>query len=243
MDERSLMVEKRLEVPMLLAAALVLPLLVIEQEAHTDLWRNIAVLGNWIVWLAFAAEAIIMLAVVTRRWHWIKRHPLECIVVLCTAPILPASFQAFRALRLTRLLRLAILARRARQVFTAHGLAYAAILSVIAVLGGGAAFRIAEANQDLTYGTSIWWALTTATTVGYGDVFPETDAGRFIAAGVMVVGIGFVALLTAAMARQFLEPATDAIEADDREVLRLLQDISARLERIEATREMDRIER
>lgn len=50
----------------------------------------------------------------------------------------------------------------------------------------------------------VWWAMTTVTTVGYGDIVPQTNGGRVIAIVVMVVGIGFIALLTAAAAERFL---------------------------------------
>jgi voltage-gated potassium channel len=45
----------------------------------------------------------------------------------------------------------------------------------------------------------VWWAVTTVSTVGYGDITPTTDGGRAIAITVMLVGIGFVAILTAAV--------------------------------------------
>ncbi|MEJ7825667.1 MAG: potassium channel family protein [Solirubrobacteraceae bacterium] len=50
----------------------------------------------------------------------------------------------------------------------------------------------------------VWWATTTVTTVGYGDIVPQTNGGRVIAIVVMVVGNRFIALLTAAAAERFL---------------------------------------
>ena len=73
----------------------------------------------------------------------------------------------------------------------------------------------------------VWWAVSTMTTVGYGDVYPRTDEGRFIAIVVMIVGIGFVAVLTAAIAQRFVaiqvgqqvEDAEEVLEATEEQVL------------------------
>ena len=50
----------------------------------------------------------------------------------------------------------------------------------------------------------MWWAIVTVTTVGYGDIVPKTDAGRVIDIIVMLGGIGFLAVLTAAIAQRFI---------------------------------------
>jgi len=53
----------------------------------------------------------------------------------------------------------------------------------------------------------MWWAVQTVTTVGYGDLVPESTAGRLVAALVMLGGISFLAVITAAIASQFIESA------------------------------------
>ncbi len=53
-------------------------------------------------------------------------------------------------------------------------------------------------------GEAPWWAVTTRTTVGYGDLYPVTPLGRMVAASLMVVGISLVGLVTATVANWFL---------------------------------------
>ncbi len=84
-------------------------------------------------------------------------------------------------------------------------------------------------------GSGLWWAVQTVTTVGYGDHVPETDAGRLVAALVMLLGIGFISVITAAITSAFVGRARKqhdpAGETSSAEQLRM---IDARLERIEA---------
>ena len=107
---------------------------------------------------------------------------------ILTPPFLPASLQAarvFRLLRLLRILRLGILARR---FLSTEGIRDAAVLTAMTVLGGGAAYAAVEKAQHLSVWDGVWWAIVTVTTVGYGDTYPHTHAGRIIAIVVMFVG-------------------------------------------------------
>ncbi len=60
----------------------------------------------------------------------------------------------------------------------------------------------------------IWWAVETVTTVGYGDVYPTSVSGRVVAMVVMIVGIGFVSVLTASVASYFVQHDKEADELD-----------------------------
>jgi voltage-gated potassium channel len=51
----------------------------------------------------------------------------------------------------------------------------------------------------------LWWSVVTATTVGYGDVSPVTPEGKFIAVGLMLLGIGFVGVFTATISSEFFD--------------------------------------
>jgi voltage-gated potassium channel len=199
---------------MLLAALLVIPTIVIEQSDVGEPWDTVAVVLNWATWLAFLAEAVIMLAVVPDRLRWLRDHPLEVAIVVLTPRFLPASLQAARVFRLLRLLPLFQAGVLMRRLLSLEGLRDAAVLALLTVLGGGAAFAEVERGQDLSSWDGVWWAVTTVTTVGYGDIGPKTDAGRLLAIVVMLVGIGFVALITAAAAERFMRPRTEALAAE-----------------------------
>ena len=59
-------------------------------------------------------------------------------------------------------------------------------------------------------GSGLWWSIQTVTTVGYGDNVPETTAGRLVAALVMLLGIGFVTVITASITGSFVVAAESA---------------------------------
>src|SRR6266480_3460525 len=208
MNERAKRWEQRFNVPVLVAALLVIPVIIVEQSDAGEPWRTLAAILNWSIWLVFALELLTMLVVVSDRWRWLRTHPLEVVVVVLTPPFLPASLQAARALRLMRVLR---------KLYTFEGLRYAALLAVMTALGGGAAFAAVErGHNDAVTNTwdGVFWAVTTMTTVGYGDIYPKTDGGRLIAIGVMIVGIGFLSMLIAAGAERFV--SKDVGEAQER---------------------------
>lgn len=228
MTTRAERIQARFEWPLIAAAVLVVPTIALEQSSVAEPWDTVASVLNWAIWLTFAAELVAMLAVVPDRWRYLRDHPLDVVIVVLTPPFLPASMQAARVFRLLRLLRLAKTASVLRRLLSSEGVRDAAVLALVIVLGGGAAFAAVEKEQALSAWDGFWWAITTVTTVGYGDVYPRTDEGRVIAMTVMLVGIGFVALLTAAAAERFMKGAAGKVELETE-----LARVNDRLGRIE----------
>jgi voltage-gated potassium channel len=86
-------------------------------------------------------------------------------------------------------------------------------------------------------GSGLWWAVQTVTTVGYGDHVPSTAAGQLVAALVMLLGIGFIAVITASITSAFVGRSRQQERPggpNSVATTEYLQKIDARLERIEA---------
>jgi voltage-gated potassium channel len=96
--------------------------------------------------------------------------------------------------------------RATRRPLRVAWVAAAAITLVVTVLAG-LLMRLTDPDQFPNLGLGLWWAIQTTTTVGYGDKVPTSVAGRLIAAFVMIVGLGFITVSTAAITSAFIEAA------------------------------------
>jgi voltage-gated potassium channel len=110
-----------------------------------------------------------------------------------------------------------------------------ATVTVLFTAGGGALMWVLDKKDFSSVGEAMWWALQTVTTVGYGDVVPHNTEGRVIAATVMLAGIGFIAVITAAVTATLIETARRHRDADEEAaLLSRLEQIDARLAGLEA---------
>jgi len=82
-----------------------------------------------------------------------------------------------------------------------------AIVTVVVTVAGGVLVRLTDPDSIGSLEEGFWWALQTITTVGYGDVVPATVAGRVTASAVMLVGLSFLAVTTAAVTNVFVQAA------------------------------------
>lgn len=134
--------------------------------------------------------------------------------------------------------------RRVARATTPRGAAVViATTATLVTLAAGFAMTIIDHERYPTIGSGLWWAVQTTTTVGYGDNVPQSAAGRLVAAAVMLFGIGFLTVITAAItstfvARARLEQAASGTGPSTTEQLHQLDEqlrqLDERLERIEA---------
>jgi voltage-gated potassium channel len=206
---RSEQVARWFRAPLLVAALLAIPVIVVQESDLGHFWETLAAVLDWVIWGTFAVELVVMLAVVPDRRRWLRENPLDVLIVVLTPPFVPTTMKVARALPVVRLVWLLVLARRVHGLFSVEGLRYAVLLVVTVVVGGGVVFAAVEPEQHLSTWDGLWWATETVTTVAYGDIYPTTALGRIVATVVMITGISFLALLTGALAQRFLQERSE----------------------------------
>jgi voltage-gated potassium channel len=104
-------------------------------------------------------------------------------------------------------------------------------VAAILVFSAGLLERLVEPDTFTSLGLAYWWAVTTVTTVGYGDVVPESAGGRLVASGLMLVGLGLIPTLTSVIVATLVGKRT---QAQQEQLDRQGKEHAAALERIEA---------
>jgi voltage-gated potassium channel len=155
---------------------------------------------QWICWLAFALDLFFGLLTSNSKKEYLLKHPLELMSVLL--PFL-------RPLRLMRVisfggLALQKIAMGKQFAITIKVALTAVFVSYIAAVQITISERDIEGSNIKTFSDGLWWAVTTVTTVGYGDRFPTTTEGRILAVMLMLVGISLVGVITASVASWFV---------------------------------------
>ena len=170
-------------------------------EPPADVYQALETASEVIFWI-FAVDVVLRLIHLGKDLFsfagvigFVQQNWLALLALL-----LPA-FRALRVLRVVIVLRglQPFLKTRSSRVGTIVGVTFPLILytSAISVLE---AERYAEGANITNFGDALWWAFASVTTVGYGDRFPVTADGRFIATFLMVIGIGLFSSLTALLA-------------------------------------------
>lgn len=178
--------------------------------------------------MVFSAEYLARLWSATARYdgairgriRW-ARQPMSLIDLLAVLPFwIPGALVDLRALRVFRLFRLARIAKLGRYSRALHMLGRVIIAKkaeLVVTLSIGATLLLAasaviyfaeNAAQPEIFSSvpsSMWWAVATLTTVGYGDAYPVSALGRFLGGIVAVMGIGMFALPTGILGAAFVE--------------------------------------
>jgi voltage-gated potassium channel len=166
--------------------------------SSTQTFLNIV---QWVSWVAFATDLIYGLIKAKSKKQYLKKHPLEVAAVLL--PFL-------RPLRLMRVISFGGLAIQKVAIGRQFAITIKVFLASIFVAYISAVQmtiteRAVEGSNIKNFGDGIWWAITTVTTVGYGDRYPTTTEGRFLAVALMIMGISLMGVITASVAAWFVK--------------------------------------
>jgi voltage-gated potassium channel len=173
-------------------------------------WFDFAVCG------VFFADFVYNLARSRERWRYLRTW--GWLDLLSSIPVAGAFriVRLLRALRAARVLAQALTLRRA-----GSSLVTASLFGVVVLILASVAILQVEQGEGTSIHTAedaLWWSITTMTTVGYGDLYPVTTEGRLVGAGLMIVGVGLVGVLTAFLASLF-------VKADETATLRELSEL------------------
>lgn len=224
--------EHRTEWPLAAVALLFLALYSVQVLAQPSGHAETAVdAGLYASYLIFVIDYLIRLYLADPRGKWFFRHLFDLAIV-----VLPF-------LRPLRLLSLAVVVKTLQRavghtirgqviVYTLSGavvIIYAASLAILDVEGNHPDGKIK------TLGDALWWASTTVTTVGYGDLHPVTGMGRVVGVALMIGGITLLGLVTATLASWIVERVAEEDAAGQAVTVAHIGELRAEIRRLANT--------
>lgn len=141
-----------------------------------------------------------------------------------------------RVFTFLRIVRLIGLTGRLNRFIEKDGLLYYLYVTCAVLLISASMYSISEGTH---FSTALWWAITKASTVGYGDISPTTTIGRIAGVLLMLVGIGLIGVITSTITDYFsqednnqIQDKLDQIEKENQELRKELQELNEHLNHI-----------
>lgn len=220
------------EASIIIAALATIPVVIFEERGSS---APALLVADWLIWFLFAFDFAVDLRFSTNRRGHVRTHLFDLLIVVLSFPMLPSILALTRLVRLARIFRVVRLVRIAgvtlrvipalKATLGRHELVYVGLVSGFLVLAGGSLMTVIEPETvkgDVQ--NAVWWAIVTASTVGYGDISPTTTFGRLVAITMMLAGVGLISTLSASIAAYFVDQGNSSA----------LEDIQRKLDRIEA---------
>lgn len=158
---------------------------------------------RWVVWGFFVFETVIVTLLCKHKWYFLKTNWLNAFIIILAFPLLWEHGSEVGVLRMARILiilyLLLPLGRRSDRHFSSQQFGIILIMFTVCTLLAGLFLAYIDPSIVSPW-QGIWWAFQTITTVGYGDVLPQTTGGRVFAILFMLLGVGLLATLSASFA-------------------------------------------
>lgn len=210
-----------------LLVVILISVLLVMMESVPGIRKNhheLLVLLEWIITGIFTLEYIIRIIIVKKPWRYIFSF-YGIIDFLAVIPsflgLLVISYQSLMIIRVLRLLRIFRILKLTRYTAAGRTLAKALwnsrekisvfiffVVILVIVIGTLMYLIEGEASGFKSIPMSIYWAIVTLTTVGYGDISPATPPGQFLASIVMIMGYAIIAVPTGIVTAEMMRPST-----------------------------------
>ena len=198
---------------------------------------------GWIIWLFFVVETVVLVSLVQNKRRYLLGNWMNLLIIGAGIPLLWGVGGYAAALRTLRLLLLFPLLLNTsvtvRKILTRNHLATTLLVALAFTLMSGLLIAGIDPSIENVW-EGLWWAWVTVATVGYGDIVPQSMAGKAFGAIVILFGVGFFSLLTASFSAYFVSRGEIEIEEEEIEEIYRLKDIVRRMEVMEQT--LQRIE-
>jgi voltage-gated potassium channel len=236
----------------------IISIVLVAVESLVSVSRGVLIgiyIADLIICIVFAWDFIHRLRTSEDRGRFIRRNGFEILAMIPALAIfalgaIPAISSALRSLRLIRVVRVIIMLARMRRVMStggrflqhSHLIAMLAITLIIIFIGSFTVLvleRDTEGAEINNFSDAVWWSISTVTTVGYGDIVPNTISGRIMGMVLMIVGIGvmaaFISEVSAVLVEARLNKATPASDLRTS----MINEIKSRIDSIETMSEGD----
>jgi voltage-gated potassium channel len=227
-------------------------IILVAVETLRDLPMNLVIgiyVADLIICLFFMWEFIHRIRHSENKLVYFKTHCYEILAMvpafifyaIGSIPVISAGFRSLRLIRVAQILLM--LARYARwfhytnRFILRSGLLWLAIVSISVVFIGGFIVFILESGktgaQINNFSDAIWWCISTITTVGYGDIVPNTLLGRFIGMILMIIGIGVMGTFISQVSATLVESRVKASTRTEDMKTALVSEIKHQIDNID----------
>ena len=231
----------RFELPMILLAIWILVEWYLRgKNIYSEVFDQVT---DWFIWLFFFIETVVIASLVDDKLRYLRSNWMNLFIIIAAFPLLWIGSNYAAILRTLRVLlifpMLLHVSTTIRKVLARNYLGPVLLVALAFTLMSGLLMAgIDPAIEDVWQG--IWWAWVTVATVGYGDIVPQSAAGKVFGAVVILFGVGFFSLLTASFSAYFVSRGEMEIEEEELEEISELKRIEMRIDAMEKT--LQRIE-